>query len=243
MRQSAHYIAAQKQPRGSACTLPGGGEGDRYLVPVVSGPVSPRLSRPQTMTRTALWPLLAALAAAAVALDLSTVRIPPGLDLRKIQNLMKVVDPKSCGCARPDQHCEVPVPEAKFVGFSCRVGTFCCRYKKQRPPGAQQQPLNIRTIPQTLAEVMSAPGPRPGQRFTQTRQAPAVALPRKDTVAVIERPRNVTRQAAASAAPRPRPQRPVFDPREKKRVVTKDNLEPHDLGIPKVSKHLDINDI
>ena len=46
MRQSAHYIAAQKQPRGSACTRPGGGEGDRYLVPVVSGPVSPAQSPP-----------------------------------------------------------------------------------------------------------------------------------------------------------------------------------------------------
>merc|ERR1712242_161306 len=79
--------------------------------------------------------------------DATSSPVPRGLNIQKIQNLMRSVDPKSCGCARPDQHCEVPVPEARFVGFTCRVGQFCCRRKRS------QGPVQINTIPQNLADV------------------------------------------------------------------------------------------
>lgn len=48
-----------------------------------------------------------------------------------------MVDINTCGCARPDQHCEVPVPEARFMGYSCRVGKFCCRLRR---PGSKAPP-------------------------------------------------------------------------------------------------------
>ena len=105
----------------------------------------------------------------------------------------------------------------RFVGFTCRVGQFCCRRKRS------QGPVQINTIPQNLADV--DPGVSP-QKFLMTRQkASQVAAPRVDDVKTIERQDPVTSLT----------QRPVFDP-TKKRVVTMDNLEPYDLGIPKEVK-------
>ena len=40
-----------------------------------------------------------------------SLNLPPGIDLREVQGLLRIVDPSTCGCARPDQHCEVPVPQ------------------------------------------------------------------------------------------------------------------------------------
>jgi len=165
-----------------------------------------------------LW-LLLSLLGLGHGLDTTSSPVPRGLNIQKIQNLMRSVDPKSCGCARPDQHCEVPVPEARFVGFTCRLGQFCCRRKRR------QGPVQINTIPQNLADVVSDPGVSP-QEFLMTRQkASQVAAPRVDDVKTIERQDPVTSLT----------QRPVFDP-TKKRVVTMDNLEPYDLGIPKEVK-------
>ena len=79
----------------------------------------------------------------ALGLDLTTFRFPPGINVHKIKNLMKTVDPKSCGCARPDQHCEVPVPEAKYVGFTCKVGIFCCRHKRRPRPVAPIRRISV----------------------------------------------------------------------------------------------------
>merc|ERR1740129_2730534 len=86
------------------------------------------------MGQLATWTLVLLCAGIVVSLDLSNLKLPSGMDLRRFQNLMKMVDPETCGCARPEQHCEVPVPEAKFVGFTCRVGIFCCRVKRRPGP-------------------------------------------------------------------------------------------------------------
>ena len=165
-------------------------------------------------------------------LDLTSLPIPTGFNIKKIQNLMRSVDPKSCGCARPDQHCEVPVPEARFVGFSCRVGQFCCRLKKS------QGPIDIKTISENIADVNTSenlPIPKTitvgaTQEFKMTRNKPGqFAVPRLDDVSIIEMredPPPTTTQRAVS-------QRPVFDPNQKKRVVNMDNLQPYDLGFPK----------
>ena len=90
----------------------------------------------------------------ALGLDLTTFRFPPGINVHKIKNLMKTVDPKSCGCARPDQHCEVPVPEARYVGFTCKVGVFCCRHKRRPRPVAP-----IRRISENLTQTSLTPLP------------------------------------------------------------------------------------
>ena len=82
------------------------------------------------MGQLAKWTLLLLSAGIVLAVDLKDLKLPQGVDIRKMQSLLRIVDPKSCGCARPDQHCEVPVPEAKFVGLTCKVGKFCCRLKK-----------------------------------------------------------------------------------------------------------------
>ena len=167
-------------------------------------------------------------------LDLTSLPIPKGFNIQKIQSLMRSVDPKSCGCARPDQHCEVPVPEARFVGFSCRVGQFCCRLKKT--PG----PIDIKTIPENIADVdtpENLPIPKTirvgaPQEFKMTRNKPGqFAVPRQDDVSIIEMredPPTIT-----STTQRAVTQRPVFDPNQKKRVVNMDNLQPYDLGFPK----------
>ena len=120
---------------------------------------------------------------------------------------MKIVDPKSCGCARPDQHCEVPVPEAKYVGFTCQVGQFCCRMKKK--PG----PIDIKTIPKNIAAVdpesekLPSPKPiritpRPQQtQFKQTRND--VPRRRIDNVDIAPQ---VPPQPQLQPQPQPQPQ-------------------------------------
>ena len=39
------------------------------------------------------------------------VGLPRGLDLREAENLLRIIEPSTCGCARPEQFCEVPVPQ------------------------------------------------------------------------------------------------------------------------------------
>ena len=59
------------------------------------------------------------------------------------------------------------------------------------------------------------------------------AVPRQDDVTIIERQDPST---TTTTTQRAITQRPVFDPKQKKRVVTMENLEPYDLGIPKEVK-------
>ena len=155
------------------------------------------------------------------ALDISKIKFPAGLDLRKIQNLINVVDPKSCGCARPEQHCEVPVPEAKFVGFSCKVGTFCCRLKKR--PG----PPRLKEVPTKIANgLKSALG-----GFTQTRGIqPAIRKP-------LPQPSNVNNVSNQERQKGTQPNHPFYNPAaagiQKQKTDANDEIEPHDLGLPK----------
>jgi hypothetical protein len=69
------------------------------------------------------------LVAASVAHGLS---LPPGFDMREIKYLLSVVDPPSCKCAPPTA-CEVPIPNAHFVGFRCNgyEKRFCCKRKNK----------------------------------------------------------------------------------------------------------------
>ena len=163
------------------------------------------------------------------ALDLTSVPLSSGINVKKIQNLMKIVDPKSCGCARPDQHCEVPVPEAKFVGFKCTRGQFCCRRKRKSGP------IDIKTIPSTLADVdhddhVDTAPIRVPPTFVQTRGA----TPRQDDqeVQIIEK-QNIIRPSTQQP-PGAGAQNPVFNPHTTERVITNvESLEPYDLGLPK----------
>jgi len=157
----------------------------------------------------------------ALSFDLSTVkRFPAGLDLRKIQNLMRIVDPKTCGCARPEQHCEVPVPEARFVGFSCKVGTFCCRMKKQ--PGRPNLKDFQRLIP-------TQQDSRSSQQLTRTRTSPTKQVLNINKEPVQKKEKVLKKQFTTQ-------NHPIYNHNEIKTEAKKDDIEgiePHQLGLPK----------
>merc|ERR1712242_102170 len=168
----------------------------------------------------ATWSLVMLGAGAVLALDLASIKnFPAGLDLRKIQNLMRIVDPKTCGCARPEQHCEVPVPEARFVGFTCKIGTFCCRMKKQ--PGRPNLKDFQRFIP-------TQPSQSPPQQFSRTRPPPRqVPSNNRDK---IQKNENSWRKDTAVK------KQPIYNHNEIKTEEIKekvDEIEPHQLGLPK----------
>jgi len=157
----------------------------------------------------------------ALSFDLSTVkRFPAGLDLRKIQNLMRIVDPKTCGCARPEQHCEVPVPEARFVGFSCKVGTFCCRMKKQ--PGRP----NLKDFQRLLPTQQDS---RSSQQLTRTRTSPTKQVLNINKEPVQKKEKVLKKQFTTQ-------NHPIYNHNEIKTEAKKDDIEgiePHQLGLPK----------
>merc|ERR1712242_466420 len=168
----------------------------------------------------ATWSMILLGAGAVLALDLASIKnFPAGLDLRKIQNLMRIVDPKTCGCARPKQHCEVPVPEARFVGFTCKIGTFCCRMKKQ--PGRPNLKDFQRFIP-------TQPSQSPPQQFSRTRPPPRqVPSNNRDK---IKKNENSWRKDTAVK------KQPIYNHNEIKTEEIKekvDEIEPHQLGLPK----------
>merc|ERR1712217_773352 len=174
----------------------------------------------------ATWSMVMLGAGVGLALDLSSIKnFPAGLDLRKIQNLMRVVDPKTCGCARPEQHCEVPVPEARFVGFTCKIGTFCCRMKKH--PGRPNLKDFQRFLP---AQPSQSPGRnnQPSQQFTRTRQPPRQVPNNKRNI--IQNKENSWRKDTTAN------NQPIYNHNEIKTEETKekaDEIEPHHLGLPK----------
>merc|ERR1712242_587261 len=174
----------------------------------------------------ATWSMILLGAGAVLALDLSTIKnFPAGLDLRKIQNLMRVVDPKTCGCARPEQHCEVPVPEARFVGFTCKIGTFCCRMKKH--PGRPNLKDFQRFLP---TQPSQSPGRnnQPSQQFTRTRPPPRQVPSNKRNI--IQNKENSWRKETTAN------NQPIYNHNEIKTEETKekvDEIEPHHLGLPK----------
>ena len=204
---------------------------------------------------------------------------------------MKMVDPETCGCARPEQHCEVSVPEAKFVGFTCKVGIFCCRVKR-RPgptdlksiqklipkkfqghlanfsqgllhPKPKQPPTRLPHQPNHAGNQQSAQHNR--QQFAQTRipteqnpirnpqhfnnqdqgQNPQRRFPNPNAAQVHHHENNEQRlhpehnQGINSGKPevgRKPPSSPFYNPNKikiEKIDDFKDDIKPHDLGLPK----------
>merc|ERR1712217_757759 len=174
----------------------------------------------------ATWSMVMLGAGVGLALDLSSIKnFPAGLDLRKIQNLMRVVDPKTCGCARPEQHCEVPVPEARFVGFTCKIGTFSCRMKKH--PGRPNLKDFQRFLP-TQPSQSQGRNNQPSQQFTRTRHPPRQVPNNKRNI--IQNKENSWRKDTTAN------NQPIYNHNEIKTEETKekaDEIEPHHLGLPK----------
>ena len=174
-----------------------------------------------------IWSLALLCAGYVAAVDISNIRFPPGLNLRKIQNLMRVVDPKTCGCARPDQHCEVPVPEAKFVGFTCKVGTFCCRMKKE--------PSHLR-IPEQVSNQWK--GNIDKQQLQNAKESIKThfSLSREEVKRYKVKDSESEVQQKLSKKPNSLPSEPVYNPnslRETKEEKEEETIEPHHLGLPK----------
>jgi len=213
----------------------------------VANPIKPVIGEhpvKNTMRLLTTWGLVLLWAGIVMSVDLSSIKFPAGLDLRKIQNLMRLVDPKTCGCARPEQHCEVPVPEARFVGFTCKVGTFCCRMKKRpgNPNLKELQSLipkkiqsHLQNLPQQLLSqtpqqpqktqqplARFPPSPQgPGQQFTQTRlpsqqqQQPFLRGPTQTKLSNFGQ--RVPNQQIDSSNNRRKPQnQPIYNPNEVK---------------------------
>ena len=159
-----------------------------------------------------------------LALDLSSIKnFPAGLDLRKIQNLMRIVDPKTCGCARPEQHCEVPVPEARFVGFTCKIGTFCCRMKKQ--PGRP----NLKDFQRFLPTQQSQSPGQNTQQFTRPRPPPHRQGSNNKKNQNLEKENSWSKETTVH-------NQPIYNHNVIKTEETKekvDEIEPHHLGLPK----------
>jgi hypothetical protein len=79
--------------------------------------------------------------------------LPAGLNLRELEGLLHVIDPSTCGCAMPQQHCQIPVPQ---VRFSSTRSTCGC------------------AMPQQHCQM-----PVPRVRFLSTRKTYSCAMPQK----------------------------------------------------------------
>ena len=194
------------------------------------------------MGQLATWALVLLWAGIVIAVDLSSINFPAGLDLRKIQNLMRIVDPKTCGCARPEQHCEVPVPEARFVGFTCKVGTFCCRMKKRpgRPDLKEIQQLipsqiqgHLTNLPHGLIpQNTKQPQQESQPQFTRTR----IHSSQQQTPQLKGQPQTNQGNFGQRA---PNNNQPFYNPNEvntERKNAVMNEIEPHHLGLPKGKK-------
>jgi len=133
-------------------------------------------------------------------LKLSRLSLPPGLNLREVESLLSMVDPKTCGCSAPppNPRCEIAIPQARMIGVTCKKGVFCCRRKRLGPP----QPTGSALPPKMRNDVRE---PTSGVGLASPRKPNPVYHPEATTVATLLPSATDTQASVVPVGVRPNP--------------------------------------